>query len=84
MYISGIIQQLLERLEYLFPDQMRAWRKEQNIRLEYFWYFFNPSNSSRHLSSGMTDLTCQELLNLMESRSTWQPHPGPLRVSVVI
>ena len=29
--MSGIIQQLLERLEYLFPDQMKAWRKEQNI-----------------------------------------------------
>ena len=39
MCISGIIQQLLERLEYLFPDQMKAWRKEQNIRLYIFETF---------------------------------------------
>lgn len=33
-YFSGIMQQLLQRLEYLFHDEMKAWRKENDLRFE--------------------------------------------------
>ena len=34
--LSGMMQQLLERLEKLFPEKLKAWRKETNLRLELF------------------------------------------------
>ena len=66
-YFSGIMQQLLQRLEYLFTEEMKDWRKANDLR--FVWQALHPNTRGLGLS-----LNCSWWPNIIHRA---YPYPPP-------